>query len=772
MGSSALPLSRPALVAAAAGAAALGLGLSALPLVGVPGWELGELAALFSAVAGAPLGIAAARRELGREIPSPWRAAAGAAAAALLLSAALVAPPFVRAAFSPCSAAAGAAFVPLLALPSALAGSALGAAAGLAARGRRRRAALLFAGAVLCSLSASLLAAWGGPAAYVLDHLLGAWPGPLYDEALALDERLVLFRLGTLAWAAALAAAAELGLRLARRRPARAAAAALGLALLAYAGLEAALLVRGDLASRAFVASALGGESAGERCRLLYPAEKAPWEVDGLARDCEFEAAEVAAALGLGDPRRVSVYLYRDAAEKRRLVGAGHTDYTKPWLAEVHLTWAPSPHPSLRHELTHALAAPLARGPLGVPARWLVSVQAGLVEGLAVAIDLPRGDWTVHEWTRAMRDLGLMPGASELLGPAGFLSAPKARAYTVAGSFLAYLLQRHGPGPVRRIYGGDSFQAAFGRPMDALEGEWSAFLDGVAVPPELRASAEARFRTEGLLGRRCAREVAGLEARAAEAAWRGRAAEAAAAWRRASEISGDPGDLLAAGEALRRGGDESGARRTFAEALAAAGDGRPQLRGALLGALGDLDWLAGDRAGAAARYRAALAERPERAAARLLQAKLEALEAPGLEAAVGPFLLGRGDPSVALARLAGSGAPLSEYLAGRAYLARGAPRLALPRLERALAGRLPSPDFELEARRLAAEARCASGDFEGGAAAFAALARTAEREAERERALSASRRCDFERRRRTSPPEAPADWPPQRSTRGGLGNGP
>ena len=52
---------------------------------------------------------------------------------------------------------------------------------------------------------------------------------------------------------------------------------------------------------------------------------------------------------------------------------------------------------------------------------------------------------------------------------------------------------------------------------------YAAFLDGVAVPPELRASAEARFRAEGLLGRRCAREVAGLEARAAEAAWRGRA---------------------------------------------------------------------------------------------------------------------------------------------------------------------------------------------------------------------------------------------------------
>jgi hypothetical protein len=761
LGRSALPLSWRALGLATVAAAAAGLAAGWLPLLAVPGWELSELGALVGAIAGAPLGIAAARRQLGREAPSATLAFAGAALAAALLQAALAAPAFARAAFSPCSATAGAAFVPVLALPSALAGSALGVAAGLAARGRRPRAALLHAAALLGSLGASLFAAWAGPATYVLDHLLGAWPGPLYDEALAIDARLVLFRLGTLAWTGALVAAAELGLRLAGRRPARAAAAALALALLAFAGAHAWLVGSGELAARQGIARELGGRRTGERCDLVYPAEKPAEEAERFARDCEFEATEVAAALGIARPPRVAVYLYRDAAEKRRLVGAGGTDYTKPWLGEVHLGDAAAPHPSLRHELVHALAASFARGPLKVPARFLVSVRAGLVEGLAVALDLPRGEWTAHQWSRAMRDLGLMPRASTLLGPVGFLSAPKARAYTVAGSFLAFLLERYGAGPVRRIYGGASFEAAFGRPVEALEGEWSAFLDGVPVPAELRASAEARFRGESLFVRRCAREVAGLEARAAEAAARGRPGAAAAIWRRAAERSGDPGDLLLAGEALRRAGDAAGAREVLAGALAAAGSGRAALRGALLGALGDLDWLAGDRPAAAARYREALSSDPERATARLLRAKLAALEDPALEAEVAPWLLGRGDPAVALARLSRSQAPLGRYLAARAFLARGAPRLALPLLAGALAGPLPSPDFEEEARRLAAQARCASGDLDGGAAAFAALARAAGREAERQRALAAARRCAFEREQWGRPPEAPADWPPR-----------
>ncbi len=760
LGSSASPLSRPALVAAAAAGLAAGLAASALPLLDVPGWELGELGALLGALAGAPLGIGAARGQLRREVPSATRAAGAAAAAAMVLQAALAVPVFARAAFaSPCSATAGAAFVPVLALPSALAASALGVAAGLAARGRRLRATLLYALVLLGSLGASLAAAWSGPGAYVLDHLLGSWPGPVYDEALRVDERLALFCAGTLAWAAALTAAAELGLRLAGRRPARAAAASLALALAAWAGAHALLVARGRLATRAAIAEALGGRRTGERCDLFYPAEKPAAEAERLARDCEFEATEVAAALGMARAPRVAVYLYRDAAEKRRLVGAGRTDYTKPWLGEIHLSDAPAPHPSLRHELVHALAAPFASGPLKVPARWLVSVRAGLVEGLAVALDLPRGEWTAHEWSRAMRDLGLMPRPGALLGPGGFFSAPQARAYTVAGSFLGFLIERHGAEPVRRLYGGASFEQAFGCPVEALEREWSAFLDGVAVPAELRASAEARFRGEGLFARRCVREVAGLEARAAQEAARGRVASAAAGWRRAAALSGDPAYLLVAGEALRRAGLSAAARETCGEALASAGERRPALRAAALGALGDLDWAAGDRSGAAARYRGALALDPERAAARLLQAKLAALADPALAAEVAPWLLGRGDPAVALARLTRSEAPLGRYLAGRAFLARGAPRLALPALEQALAGPLPSPDFALEARRLAAEARCASGDFDGGAAAFRALARAADREADRLRALAAARRCAFEKDRWGRPVEAPADWP-------------
>ena len=381
----------------------------------------------------------------------------------------------------------------------------------------------------------------------------------------------------------------------------------------------------------------------------------------------------------------------------------------------------------------------VAGGPLGVPARFGVWVDAGLVEGLAVALEVPRGEWTVHEWARAMKDLGLLPPAARLVEPAGFFSAPAARAYGASGSFLAFLLERHGPQPVLRAYSGTPFAEAFGMPIDRLESEWHSFLDTVPVTPGLLAAAEARFRPAGLLGRRCARETAGLEARAQDAGRRGEPAAAAELWRRAARLSGDPSDLRSLGDALR-GSDPGAADAAYAEALAALGHGSPALRVVLLESRGDVAWRAGNASAAVARYREALTLHPNRARERVLMAKVAAATDPALAAAT-PWLLGTGDADAAMRVLAVSSNPLGPYLAGRYAAARGDAATAIPLLERAVEGGLPSVAFRVEALATLAAARCRRGDVEGAREAWSLLERATDREADRVRARHAARRC-------------------------------
>jgi tetratricopeptide (TPR) repeat protein len=700
------------------------------------------VAAWLAVLAAAPLGIAAARRELPEGRPSPLRAFARTSGALFLLQAALVAGAAARTAlFTPCSVGFNFAFVPLVALPSALTAAALSTLASVLVRGRRVQGALLYVVAVIASLGVTLLEGWLGPASYLLDPLLGVWPGPIYDEALSLDRRLVLFRLGTLACTAALLGAAQF-LAIRRRTPpgrSRGAVLVVACALLAIGAIRVVGARSGDLATRSSMDRILGGRLTGPFCDIHYPSEKPAAEAESLFRACQDDVAEVSAALGITPAPLVKVWVHRSVEEKRRLVGAGRTEFTKPWLAEVQVLDAPGAPPALRHEIVHAVGGSIAGGPLGVPARAGVLVDAGLVEGLAVALEVPRGEWTPHEWARAMKDIGLLPSAARLVEPAGFFSAPAARAYGASGSFLAYLIEKRGAAPVLRAYAGAPFGEPFGQTIGELERDWHAFLDTVPVPPELAVAAEARFRPAGLLGRRCARETAGLEARALASARDGKPREAASLWRRAGRISGDPGDLRGAGDALRPA-DPAAAEAAYLEALAAAGAGSPSLRASILESLGDLRWRTGDAAAAAALYRDALALLPDRPRVRLLTAKVAATTDPALAGAA-PWFLGQAGAEEALRSLSASANPLGPYLAGRAASVRGDLSVALPLLERALAGDLPSTAFRVEALASLAAARCATGDTAAARTAWSELDRIADREADRERARHAAKRC-------------------------------
>jgi hypothetical protein len=728
---------------AAIALAALGAASGALPLVETPGYELGEAAALVAALLAPFLGIAAVRLERARPLPSPLAAFGGAAAVLCGLVALLLAGALARAALGRCSALGPAAgFLPLLAFPSALLGVALAVAVAVLARGRRALSGVLYALVALASLALSLRAAYAGPAAFVFDPLLGGWPGPIYDEALAPDLRAVLFRAAAAAEALAIAAFAEAAAR-ARRAgargalaPAVAVAVAAGLALGARAALSA-LALSGD---RAVVARALGGRRDGARCTLLHPAEMPAPAVEALLADCEFHQADVGRALGIADPPRVTAFVHRSAAEKRRLVGAAGTDFAKPWLAEIHLVGGPVPHPILRHEVVHAVAARAARGPLGVPARLGVLVSAGLVEGLAAALETPRGLWTIHETSRAARDLGVLPEVARIVGPTGFWAEPPARAYAAAGSFLAFVLERHGAAAVREAYRTGDLARATGVPLPELAAAWERFLDGVEVPAGLAASARARLARRSLFVRPCAREVATLEARAGRAAAAGRVDEACALYREAAALSGSAAALKAAGDVRARAGDLAGADDAYRDAERAAAEDDAALRGALAAARGDMAWRRGDFARASAAFAAALAAGPERAELRLLEAKRAAVGDPALREALRDRLLDLGDPAAALARAAEVPHPLAAYLVGRALAGRGEAAAALAPLTRAAEGSLPSP-LAREAALLLGEARCAAGARAEGESALARA--PAGSAADAARIAEARRRCAF-----------------------------
>ncbi|MBX5482525.1 MAG: hypothetical protein IRZ16_11915 [Myxococcaceae bacterium] len=726
-------LRRPFVIAVMLILVAGGVALCFVPLFGVPGYELGEALALAVGVLGGGVGVAAAfqeRRLIQGRDPRPARAlridgalsaSAVALFTALLLLVVALVPPFVTALFraiftTQCNPLAHIGFFPLLTLPSALIASATGVLIGFSVR--TWWMALL--SWVLVLLASVVVTAWPiyfGPQVFAFNHFGGYFPGPLYDEALFLTPAVYAFRLQTVLIAAAawLFTAFCLDMKEGRvRRPHFRPASAFLLAAVvaAVVGIEQQGPVLGLRTTNAWLAGKLGGLRTSEHFRIHYYRGKDKESLDRLERDLEFRFDQLRAFLGDAPKEPIDVYVYRSAAEKKQLVGAGGTQFAKPWQRALHINDAPFPHPVMKHELLHVMAAPFGSGPFHITARGAVLAQMAIVEGMAVAGDNHVDDLTLHQWAAAMRRRKLAPNVRDLFQPSGFYGAAANRAYTIAGSFLRFLADTRGTDKLRKLYFSGDFTAAYGKSLDELATEWERFIDAVPLDARAEAAAWRRFRRPSLFSRPCAREVATLEQAAGEFL-ASDPDEALALYQRCSRLQPDePAFVLGEARALTRLDRMPEAEEVLAHLASKLSD-QPSVATDVEMARGDIAWRAGKEDRARKHYEEILAHDPEPAQDRAARVKLAALGRPVLDAPIRAwFEEGADDVKLYLLREAVDRAPddpYLHYLIGRRLTQSGAPRLALEHLQAALAHPLPE-SIHNEALRLQIEAEYLAGD--------------------------------------------------------------
>jgi hypothetical protein len=622
------------------------------------------------------------------------------------------------------------------ALLAGLWGAAAGHAAGrLAARRRRAVACLLALAGPWGSLALNGAFGYLTPTVFAFDPFFGFFSGTLYDTVIEGTGRLATYRLGSLATALAVAGlACHLEARpdgrwaLSRRRPSWPAALTAAAAVASVA-LTAAGSRLGHWQTAATIARELGAARPGERCLVLYPSAQRDEQAELFGRECEREAARVASHLGVAAPPRVTVYVFADAEQKRRLMGASHTQVAKPWRREVYVNAAGYPHPVLGHELAHALAGTFARGPFRIAGRagglW---PDPGLIEGLAVDAAPDDDELSPQGWSAAMLSLGLLPPLSKIFS-LGFFGSNSSLSYTAAGAFVGWVRETYGGDAVRRWYGGERLEALTGRAAGELEGAFREALGRVRLPEPQLAAARARFDRPAIFARRCPHERDELRAEASSLLGAG---DVRAAARRYDRLLADD-----AGDGPARLG-----RATCAERLGQVGDARARLGAALADdalskttrdraeeRLGDLALAAGDLAPAEAHYAALAARTLSEDALRTLDVKREAARDERARPAVVALLVGTPaegpDPQLAaelLGRWDAGDAPggLPSYLLGRAAFQRGDHRRAAERLDRSLALGVALPRVAREAARLRALSACALGDAEGARRSLAA----------------------------------------------------
>lgn len=666
--------------------AGLGCGLTFLPLLGLPGYELSGALALLLTFVGGGLAVSAARRETHPVVLA-------------LLQLSAVVPALVLATAktwltSPCDPFSGVAFVPVLLIPSALLVAEVGAL--VAARTRRWwTSTLAWLGLVLLSAGWTAWPIVFGPQVFAFNHFGGYLPGPLYDEDLSVTAALLWFRLATVALAVGLA-----GWRLRRHGWA---VAALGLALV----LELDGVSLGFRMTDAALIEALGATTTAPHLIIHHGASLDPKRLAQLVDDVRFRQHQNARFFGAEPSQPTVVWWYASPDEKQRLVGAAHTQFSKPWRHEVHVNALGFPHPVIKHELVHAMAADWGSPPFGVAASFFgLLPHVGVIEGFAVAADNPIDDLSLHESAAAMKRKGLLPDVVALMGPQGFYGAPPRRAYTTAGSFLRFLAERRGPEALRALYRDGDFERAYGQPLSSLAQEYLTFLDGVPLAPSALNEAGARFHRPSLFDRPCAREVERLAARASalvgtDAAQAGRLLERCRALQ-----PDEPAHALAEARVLRRLGKVEAATLLLDEALArlskADSDQWPE---AALERV-DLAIAQGDDALAQRLLHDVLAARPGPAVDRTAHVRLEATPA------VQRFFSSASDAEKIYALAHAAQTPRVRYLLARKLSQSDDTADALPLLEGLRNDEALAPSILQETARLGLEAAFLEGDCE------------------------------------------------------------
>ena len=723
--------SRPQKIAAAFVGVAMGA-VGFLPLFGGPGYEHALATGLI--VPSAAAITVAVERAREQAPPSPLASATRGLGVGLALALVSLMTAFVHGLrVGVCDLWGGVATFALTAGIGCAAGGVWGAIAGEFAARRARRTTLY---AVLFALAGPLgtivLGVWrfyATPIVFAFDPFVGYFSGTLYDTVIDAGTPLYTYRAGTLAALAAVLFAASVverasegaKLRVAplRGQPARMARAVAAVACAASAlGVTAFGHTLSHWQSSGSIAEALGGMRDGPRCHVVYPLGMRDDEVALLVKDCEADLASVEARLGGRGPERVTAFFFRDAGEKKRLMGAADTYIAKPWRKEVYLQVHAYPHPVLAHELAHVVTGNFAPGPFhvagGLGGAW---PNPGLIEGIAVAAAPDDDDLSDAQWARAMMDRGILPPMRAVFG-VGFLGESAAKSYTVAGAFVDWTLRTYGKDAVRAWYGGASLEALTKLSWDELDAAFRKELATYTLSKEAGAVAEAKFGRPGLFGRRCPHIVDALRRDADGCRDQGKYDAAIAGYDLA--LSKDEHDLASrlarAGTLLRFRDAEKGR----AELLAIAADGTmPRTtRDRAEDTLADVDYLDGHYEEAAVRYEAVAARVLDEDFGRNLLVKAAASRDPAARVAVQELLLGErrrtADPFVGASELGAWSAathdPLADYLLGKnlaqhAFFARAAMHL-----DRALAASLGIPHVAREALRQRAVCACALGD--------------------------------------------------------------
>lgn len=395
-----------------------------------------------------------------------------------------------------CSISDGFLFYTFITLPSVIIGGAL---AVLSAVISKRFRYTIFIIVFATVLSITFFELYYNPQIYFYNPVYAYFPGTIYDEAISVDLKLIIYRslnlifFGTVYFISAYV--------LYRKT-------IITKKLVVYLTLlTAALFIYlspefGYSTTQNRLKNVLSTLVRTEHFDIYFSPEIKKEKIKIITLNHEYYYHQLASYYKVVPGEKYISFIYKDDEQKKEYFGSEKADVAKPWLKEI-FTLADNYNGTLRHEIAHCFAGEFGWSIFRVADNF----NPALIEGAAVA-GAPEYDLNdVHYMASLALNNGYKIRLKNLFKGLNFFGQTSGLSYIYAGSFCKYLISRYGIEKFKQLYGSINFRRIYGKDINALEKEYFSYISE-SYHAVNKFEADYYFGRKAIIYKTCPRYVA------------------------------------------------------------------------------------------------------------------------------------------------------------------------------------------------------------------------------------------------------------------------
>lgn len=396
--------------------------------------------------------------------------------------------------FTNCPVIDGILFYLVISMPSLFFGSVSGI---LIVKYARRYHKLIFHFLTILILIIPLIEIYFNPQIFFYNLIIGFFPGTIYDEDLAVDSKLILFRMLLI-----ILFIIFLGIHFLYTKKKLNRLQSISLILVissVFILIKPCLSFSTDIGT---IARHLNNRIETPRFQILYSDSIDSIKAEQIALLHEYYYEQISGKLNIRREKKITSFIFNDREDKRNYFGAGNANVAKPWLNQIYLNGNEF-DASLKHELVHILAGDFGTTPFKVAD----NLNPAMIEGFAMAIEDDFNGLSVHSIARMARKSGFKISIADLFDGLDFFSHFSSLAYIYSGSFVKYLIETYGIEKVKALYSNLEFENILGDSLYNLEQNFYRFLDAEEIT-FTKHLAQLYLGGKSIFKKHCARAAA------------------------------------------------------------------------------------------------------------------------------------------------------------------------------------------------------------------------------------------------------------------------